>query len=267
MIIEETHTPGIIRIDCIDCGKMYPEQDFREEPFANLLQRSMEMYRYCPACEEKRRMETEKKALEDAKKKRYRELPAELINKCNLPANYILDRNTKRLFSTPPKKHVAEYIWENQERNMLISGITGSGKSTSVGYVATRLTLQNKKISYCTLQQLLTKWRDARRSDHAGADMMLLNQCFRNDVFIIDEVIGKSKISESGQELLFAILEAVNAGCCHAKIWLLGNFFTGSISQIFDDPEPVLRRLQENFTIARIDKKQIIPITVWEPEK
>ena len=94
----------------------------------------------------------------------------------------------------------------------------------------------------------------------------MLHSIFSRDLFIIDEVVGKARISESGQELLFEILESVNSGACRSKIWLLGNFYEGSIEDIFSDPEPVRRRLQENFSCAFIDRKKqtITPLTVWK---
>ena len=83
---------------------------------------------------------------------------------------------------------------------------------------------------------------------------------------IIDEVVGKAKVSDSGQELLFDLLEAVNNGECRSRIWLLGNFYTGSIEEIFSDPEPIRRRLAENFECIRLvpEEQKVVKIPVWQ---
>jgi hypothetical protein len=36
---------------------------------------------------------------------------------------------------------------------------------------------------------------------------------------------------------------------------MLGNFYTGSIEEIFPDGEPIRRRLSENFKCVRFDSK------------
>ena len=145
---------------------------------------------------------------------------------------------------------------------------TGSGKSTSACFIAAELIRNEYKVCYTTLRKLLSDWRAAKTSDRDYAVENMLRNIFRKDYFIIDEVVGKARVSESGQELLFEILESVNSGACRAKIWLLGNFYTGSIEELFSDPEPVRRRIQENFSCAVLDRARqtVTPITVWKKQ-
>ena len=265
MKIIETNEPGKIQIDCSDCGTLYTVNDFRQDNFAELLQNMFESCRLCPACEDLHRKETKRAAMLEHRKQFLQHLPQRLLD-AGFKQNYIADRTTGKLFRTPPVKFVAQWIWDRDMSHLLISGVTGSGKSTSAGYIAARLMLEGKSLAYYTMPDLLAQWRNARRSDRLDADSALLHRLCRSvDITIIDEVIGKAPVSESGQELLFRILEAVNNGEATARIWLMGNFYTGSIANTFADPDPVLRRLQENFVCARIDTEKHLMerLTVW----
>ena len=81
-------------------------------------------------------------------------------------------------------------------------------------------------------------------------------------MLIIDEGADKNVNTESSREFMYRLLEDVQNGVCHAKLWMLGNFYRGSVADIFGDADPAYRRLKEKFLCGRIDcvKKQVIPI-------
>ena len=64
MRIEESVNPGQILIDCLDCGAMFPVEDFRTGSFAGMVSEMYERSRRCPACEGKRKSEEERQARE-----------------------------------------------------------------------------------------------------------------------------------------------------------------------------------------------------------
>ena len=262
MKIQETEQPGKIRIDCMECGSMFEVADFREE--SDIIRQCYEKYRKCPACEERAEEESRRREQETRRAARLAELPR-LLEEAGIDSLYCRDRKSGQLFKEPPVRYAAEWIYRNRRKNLLISGVTGSGKTTSACFVAAELIREECRVRYVRLRRLLADWREAKTSETNRASEKLLNDIFHLDCFIIDEVVGKARISESGQELLFELLESVNSGACRARIWLLGNFFSGSIEEIFSDPEPVRRRLQENFSCVLLDKaaKQVKPLTVW----
>lgn len=260
MKIEDSTHRGKCLIDCRHCGKMYEVDDFRDSEFFETIRDFFETARQCPDC--KKIAESNKKAQEITDR-----LPA-AIRASGLQPNYINDRATGKLFTEPPCRYAAEWIYRNRLCNLLVSGVTGSGKSTSASFVAIMLLREGRKVRYIKLRELLTKWKQAKTSDRDLAVDQLLNEIFRQELFIIDEVVGKAKVSESGQELLFEILESVNSGACKSRIWLLGNFYTGCIEEIFSDPEPVRRRLWENFKCGCLDKpnQTVHPLSVWKEQ-
>lgn len=265
MKIQDTDQPDKILIDCMTCGTMFPVSDFRDGDFADTMQQCYEKYRKCDACEKKAQQAAIQQDQEARKAAIIANLP-ELLEKSGIEYLYCHDRSSGQLLQSPPCRYAAAWIYQHRAENLLISGITGSGKSTSACFVAMGMIREERKVCYTTLRKLLSDWRAAKTSDRDYATENMLRGIFRKDLFIIDEVVGKARVSESGQELLFEILESVNSGACRAKIWLLGNFYEGSIEEIFSDPEPVRRRLHENFSCVFLDRRKqtVNPITVWK---
>lgn len=265
MKILETDTPGNILIDCMNCGTMFPVPDFRDGDLADIMQKCYQSWRLCEKCTKAAEQQRHHQEQEAHKAEIIAKLP-QLLKDAGIEYLYSHDRSSGKLFSEPPCRYAAEWIYRHRQENLLISGITGSGKSTSACFIATGLIREEYKVCYTTLRKLLSDWRAAKTSDRDYAVEKMLHNIFHKDYFIIDEVVGKARVSESGQELLFEILESVNSGACRAKIWLLGNFYSGSIEEIFSDPDPVRRRLQENFSCVVLDRtgQTVTPITVWK---
>ena len=265
MQIKESSNPDKILIDCPICNSFFEFDDFRESDLRETIISVLESSRECPDCAEKKRQLQQEQEAEARRKAKDAILP-ELLIQAGIEKNYSHDRDTGELFKEPPCRYLAEWIYKNRNRNLLISGLTGCGKSTSSSFIATMLIRDGKSVVYTTLRKLLADWRAVKTSEKNYAAEKMLKNIFSNDLFIVDELVGKAKISESGQELLFELLEAVNSGACTAKIWLLGNFYEGSIEVIFSDSEPVRRRLQENFLCIYADKamQTLTPLKVWK---
>lgn len=181
-----------------------------------------------------------------------------------VPYGYIHDRATSALITKPIVRHVAEYLWRKRHKCIMLGGETGAGKSTSACFMVLKLLEErsDRKIRYTTMAELKREWYNAHTSKPDTSDKMLA-KIFALDWLIIDEVVGKTKASEAASELLFELLEAVNCMRCRTRIWLLGNFYHGSLEYIFTDPVPAKRRLEENFSVAWIGKDAIQEHTIW----
>ena len=271
MQIRDSKKENIVEIDCSVCGKFYELEDFRGTFYEEIFRNSLEKERWCPECRDKiiAAENAEKvKAAETLRKTQFRTNPEQFLEAAGLPIGYSIDRVSKKLLTAPIVRYAAEWLWQHRNCNVLMSGVTGAGKSTSAVFVAMKMIEEeNAKLRYYTLGQLLSLWRSARRSEDPEADLKFLWRLFgQYELTIIDEVVGKARISDSGQELLFDILEAVNNGECRSRIWLLGNFYRGSIEAIFADPDPIRRRIAENFICVRLDpeKKECIKLKALE---
>lgn len=262
-ITEDPSGSGKIFLTCQECGNLYAMQDFRGEIYSDSVAAYLEKESYCESCADK--INAKMSAMVEHPSVTKEEFQYKL-KVCNIPDSYIHDRETGVLLSSPIVRFVAEWIWIHKDHHLLLSGMTGTGKSTSACFVAMTLLKQGLNVRYATLSSLLSDWRDARKSDNAKADQDFLYFLLHNThVLIIDECMGKCAMSQSAQEFLFELIEGINSTRSTSRIWLMGNFYEGSIEDIFSDPEPVRRRLQENFCCAYIDtqKQRITPLTVW----
>lgn len=266
--IEPSQNEGKIRIDCLKCGTMYEVDALpSDELLKNFMLNFYETSRFCPACESQLQIEAELAEAEAKKARLQQTFPKRLIDS-GMPEKYTHDRKTGNLMTEPPKRYAAEFFWRNRRKNLLISGETGTGKSTGACFVATKLLQTGCKVRYRQAFELLDEWREAKTSDRNYAVSQMLNFYLNSlDLLIIDELAGKAKITESGQELLFQILEAVYNGSCRATVWFLGNFYGGSIEDIFADGGPARRRLAECFTCVRLTEDEEVKTLQVEQAK
>jgi len=240
------YVPEARQIQCVcSCGVEFtlPEYPGLREAW---LQESAARLQRCPDCLEKKK-QLDYQHEQERKNALWREMARKRIEQIGIPPNF-------QGMTSPPVRFVAEWFWENRDRNLLLKGPTGSGKTTSAIFVAAKYAERSCNVRYTTLRQLLASWVEAKKDDKpAVATDRFLREIGALDVFIIDEVINKCVISLSGQELLFELIDAVYSGERQTRLWLLGNFQSGSLEQIFADSAPVYRRLRETFLCAEID--------------
>ena len=253
-------------IRCPECGRMY-EIEAQQVPDPELNERILELYRKV-SCDECRAKAEAAKALELAEQAKVvlaHEFPRRLKDS-GLRDCYIRERGSDRFLREPPVPWAGAFVWEHRREHLLLSGETGTGKSTSASLALLHLVYDGVRVHYMMLSELLRRWREARMSDRGGEDGRLLDWIFGHAVFCIDEVAGKARVTESGMEMLYEILELANSSRRGTRIWLLGNFYVGSIEDMFQDPEPVRRRLAERFTCVLLDKntRTVRPLKVYE---
>ena len=229
---------------CIKCGKQFTGHGY-----------------YCPKCqeEEDRRYEAE-----------FQLHVPEYIAEAGIPDGYRYWRGTtlSTVEGGPIVKHAAEWVWQHRKDNLLISGKTGMGKSTSACYAAMRLIAAHQIVRYVKLQRLMCEWSEARMSDAAYGEQEFFGRFRKLDLLILDEAVGKVKDTESRREMMIELLDEIASGELKMRLWLLGNFRPGSIDALFgeENREPSLRRIEENFVCAGITETEVEVFHVWKPK-
>ena len=197
----------------------------------------------CPACSVKR--DEARNAQYEASEEGQRERQmVENIEAATIPEEYYIP--------FPYVDKVADWLGKHGDgANILLHGKTGAGKSTSAGYHARRMLSRGKRVKWYSLAALLDEWRAARRSDYASDVPYLFKRLETLDLLILDEC-DKPVTTDSTQELMFRLLEDVSNGTSRAKMWMLGNFYKGSIENIFGNGQAARRRFNESFYCGQI---------------
>ena len=153
--------------------------------------------------------------------------------------------------------YVSDFLLDNADSSILLSGETGTGKSTSAGYFVREMLRKGHSVGMHYLGELMDDWRDARKADRAAeACQRLFSELESGDYIVIDECAGKTVNTDSSREFMFRFLEDLTNGRCTSHVILLGNFYTGSIADMFGDEAPAMRRIRERFVCGRIDPKK-----------
>lgn len=253
---------GEVWMDCAKCGKMFHAFD-SDNDFSAMMETlySQDEYRKCPSCSRLDVAERERIEAEERKKEF-----AENIHKIaaeSIPELYRLDRMTGKPFVKAPVQHVANWIDAHRYSNLLISGKTGVGKSTSACFVALKIIAEHLRVRYVKLRGLLSEWRDARTSGEYAADKKFFSKIGRLDLLIVDEVADKNKNTDSGQEMMYELLDMIADGEIKTKLWMLGNFREGVLADVFGETEPVYRRIEENFVCVGANANEMKVFHVW----
>lgn len=238
---------GAVWLDCSRCGEMFPAFETGHE-----ISRTMENlyanddFRHCAKCREELAAEAERREAEQRRRDFLANIP-KLAAASGIPDLYRIHRHTGETLSVPLVPHVVKWLWEHRECNLLVSGKTGVGKSTSACFVAVKMLEEGKRVRYVKLRRLLSEWREARTSDESFADERFFSDIRKLHLLILDEVADKTKTTESGQEMMYELLDMIADGEIKTRLWMLGNFRDGVLEEIFGDTDPVFRRVEENF--------------------
>lgn len=247
---------GKLQVECKECGKTFIIDDFRNADTMEMADAILESGLTCSGCENAR-IEAERK------EEFYNSFSMHIEDAC-IPRSLVCKREDSpydaNFIGKPIVRGGAEFFWKFRKNHILLSGNTGVGKSTSACFVAIKAYLEKAyRVTYTTFAELSAEWRTAKKSDRPNADRAMLHQYLRtNDLVIIDEVIGNNRITEAGSELLFEIIDSCYNGRSKARVWLLGNFYVGSLKEVFAEPDAVIRRLDEAFVCATLQNGGII---------
>lgn len=144
-----------------------------------------------------------------------------LIEKSKIPPEFLdFDKTRGNL-------ELAKYVWNSREKNMLIFGMVGSGKTRSVCCAAKNMVMSGSKVEYYGFQELAGKYSSLNQEGSDKGRNFIKHTLNRNDLTVIDD-IDKKRYSDSVSELLYLIFDGVYSGSFRGKIWITANFANGS---------------------------------------
>ena len=238
MILALDKSTGVARCKCPTCGGEFifqfpPAYRLGEELegfFVSMIQRQP-----CDGCVEKnieaRRRQEEKERLDELK-------TVAVAN--GIPSHMLIEE--------PPKKAIANWLYMNRGRNILLSGDTGTGKSTSlcaVLYLLCRKGMVDFRY-YPTMSDLAMEYAEAKTGT-SGDTRRFLSHLKGLDVLAIDEVVDKGRITESTEELVFKLVDLAYSGGMRGRLWMAGNLARGFLDTLVKDSVPFRRKIRESF--------------------
>lgn len=214
---------------CVTCGKNYQTKIPSEESCKDDNDRSWREFYLsvinrnpqCDSCIE----EEERKEAEWQRKK-------ELNNKLKqIPFSTDFERA-----KATDSGVLADWIWTNRKHHLWIAGDYGCGKTRSLCCILGQLIKQGRKCRYITCNDLLSKYGcKSQESGKVEADRWL-EGLLEYDFLAVDD-IGKKKISMSGGEGLYNLLDYRYSGRGHATIYLTANLSGKEIARKFEDAD------------------------------
>lgn len=254
MSTKEIHENGTATLICPECSKEFiVKYELTGDSELDRTIRGFYDGCICQTCCDRRKELERAKQEAERKEKMMETLPARLETS-TIPANFMLNQP---IFRKP-----SVWVYNNRNESLLIGGYTGTGKTSSACFVAKRcMEVHGIRAKYYTRQKILAEYVRAKThsKDGEGEDRFY-RKLAGYDILIIDEFVGKKgfdKLSPSAQELFFTLIDSVYSGENQTKLWIMGNFYQGAISDLFDDPDPLKRRLEEKFKMAWFDKENI----------
>lgn len=207
----------------------------------------------CENCEEKRRKEEKIREYHRHLQIRLREMP-QVAAEAGIPPRF-------RDMTEPFVRWTASFLWQHRKEHLLLSGDTGVGKTSGSCLCALNMLKMLKRVRY-TSRAKLTAELVAVKTGKGDAEAFYRKLYYSHDLLIIDEVVGKDKVTDTTKELMARLVDDCYSGECRAKVWLLGNFYEGSIDTLVEDVEPFKRKIFETFNpcVCDVPNRRIIPL-------
>lgn len=147
---------------------------------------------------------------------------------------------------SPPNTNLANTIYAYRYHNLLITGPSGTGKSTAVVATAKYL-IMKEQVSICyypSLNQIISEYRKKKVGEIDSGKFF--REHAKYNILIIDEALSDTQPNLC-KELLFELVDAIYRGDTSTHLWLVGNFYQDCFKTIFPDPSAFYRRLQKCF--------------------
>lgn len=206
----------------------------------------------CDECAESNRL----KVVKEERDKFEEELP-ELYSLAGIPRAFVA-------MPSAPRQDVCKWLWERRERNVLLYGDTGVGKTTAAARVLMRFVQMGERVKFMSFSRFIDLSRATRMR---RPDSMCLNpveDMFRtlneNKIVCIDEIAGKTRNSDSAFGELFDLIDMAYNGTL-SPLWLIGNVREKSLDMLFgEEVYAVKRRLSDGFVCGYVTADGVIEV-------
>lgn len=253
-------TDAYAMLECSQCGKLFrvdaavgrdgkpisPKQ-LADDPFSGALMKAAMENQVCDECIAANQKKVREQEANDALKYRISQ-SAMLMEEAGVPRNM-------RGISKPPNRGMANFLWKNQDRNILLVGNTGVGKTTSACACLERMRIMKDiPVKYINLSSLVMKMNAVSRFGSKETPLAFMDNLDAFSIVCIDEAFEKTRQTDMTSEILYMLIDSATSGAYRFKLWLLGNLKRNAIQNMFGDYEPVMRRFEQFFLCCYLDQ-------------
>ena len=258
MIKEITDT--YVLLECPQCGRQFrvdaaigrdglpisPKQ-LVDDQFSGALMKASLENQVCDECIAINQQKVREQEANDALKYRISQAST-LLEEAGIPRNM-------RGISKPPSRNLANFLWKSQDKNILLVGTTGVGKTTSACACLERMRIMKDiPVKYVNLSSLVMKMNAVSRFGSKDTPLAFMDNLDAFSVVCVDEAFEKTRLNDMTSEMLYMLIDSATSGAYRFKLWLLGNLKRHSIQNMFGDYEPVIRRFEQFFICCSLDQ-------------
>lgn len=226
-------------LKCDGCGREFsvPFVSLGDKEIDAVFVRGLEAVT-CDGCAERMRADERAREREERRRERLARID-ELMEAAGIQPRF------RRLSAEDAAPEVGEWIL--QGGNVMLSGESGSGKTTTVCRCLRRLIADGESVRYYPrFSVLAAEFAAMKKSDADDAPLRFVRKLNEYDVVAIDEMFDKAAITPMSRELVFVLLDGAYSEELSCRLWLVGNIVKGAID-LFGDGVVLRRRLRESF--------------------
>jgi DNA replication protein DnaC len=143
---------------------------------------------------------------------------------------------------------LANFVYQNKDKNLFLSGMYGTGKSRSLAINLVKLITKNEqaRVKYFRFTELAMQYASICRED-IGQASNFIKQLLNYDIVVIDD-LAKKRITDNAGEFMYDIFDNLYCGKAKCKLWVSSNINWRKLANLFENKDC------GNAVVSRIDR-------------
>ena len=164
------------------------------------------------------------------------------IENANIPADFTQWDKEKG------NSKLANFVYQNKDKNLFLSGIYGTGKSRSLAINLVKLITQNElaRVKYFRFTELAMQYASICKED-IGQASKFIKDLLNYDIIVIDD-LAKKRITDNAGEFMYDIFDNLYCGKAKCKLWVSSNINWRKLANLFENKDC------GNAVVSRIDR-------------
>lgn len=155
---------------------------------------------------------------------------------------------------------LANFVHQNKDKNLFLSGMYGTGKSRSLAINLVKLIAKNQsiKVKFFRFNELAIQYASICRED-IGQATKFIRELLSNDIIVIDD-LAKKRITDNAGEFMYDIFDNLYCGKSKSKLWVSSNINWRKLANLFENKDcgnAVVSRIDRLISENRLVEKEV----------